>query len=164
MCVLGSVLSSELVWAQLVPYGFHWFFATWLFSSFNSVALHCQSICQSMILLSFVNIVLDGQNYPGWAFCVQTALRGHGLLFHLIDTLLVLADDRSNVAALKTRHINDGKVMSTMINSTKASMVMSLSKFTTAKAIWSHLKERFVQDSNALLQSMQQTHVIEYVY
>jgi hypothetical protein len=30
-----------------------------------------------------VNIVLDGQNYPEWAFCVQTALRGHGLLFHL---------------------------------------------------------------------------------
>jgi hypothetical protein len=53
-----------------------------------------------------VNITLDGQNYPEWAFCVETALRGHGLL--------------------------------------------------------SHLKERFVQDSDALLHTlMQQTHVIE---
>jgi len=41
-------------------------------------------------------------------------------------------------------------------------MIMSLSKFTTAKAIWSHLKDRFVQDSGALLHTlMQQTHVIE---
>jgi hypothetical protein len=32
-----------------------------------------------------VNITLDGQNYPEWAFCVETALRGHGLLFHLTD-------------------------------------------------------------------------------
>jgi hypothetical protein len=32
-----------------------------------------------------VNIILDGHNYPEWAFCVQTALCGHGLLFHLIE-------------------------------------------------------------------------------
>jgi hypothetical protein len=49
-----------------------------------------------------VNIVLDGQNYPEWAFCVQTALRGHGLLFHLTKDSPVLAADRSNVAAIKT--------------------------------------------------------------
>jgi hypothetical protein len=37
-----------------------------------------------------------------------------------------------------------------------------VSKFTTAKAIWSHLKDQFVQDSGALLHTlMQQTHVIE---
>jgi hypothetical protein len=41
-------------------------------------------------------------------------------------------------------------------------MIISLSKFTTAKAIWSQLKDRFVQDSGALLHTfMQQTHVIE---
>lgn len=52
--------------------------------------------------------------------------------------------------------------MVVMVNSTKPSMIMSLSKFTTAKAIWSHLKARFVQDSGALLHTiMQQTHVIE---
>jgi hypothetical protein len=49
-----------------------------------------------------VNIVLDEQNYPEWAFCVQTALRGHGLLFHLTKDSPVLAADRSNVAAIKT--------------------------------------------------------------
>jgi hypothetical protein len=39
---------------------------------------------------------------------------------------------------------------------------MSLSKFKTAKAIWENLKQRYVQDSGALLHSlMQQTHVIE---
>jgi hypothetical protein len=82
-----------------------------------------------------VNIVLDGQNYPEWAFCVQTALRGHGLLFHLTDDSPVLTADRSNAAAIKTWQINDGKVMAAMVNSPKPTMIMSLSKFTTAKAI-----------------------------
>jgi hypothetical protein len=55
---------------------------------------------------------------------------------------------------------NHGSLM--MVNSVKPSMIMSLSKFKTAKAIWSHLKERFVQDSGALLHTlMQQPHVIE---
>jgi hypothetical protein len=109
-----------------------------------------------------VNITLDGQNYPEWAFCVETALRGHGLLFHLTNVAPVLADDRRNAANIKTWQLNDGKVMSAMVNSVKPSMIMSLSKFKTAKAIWSHLKERFVQDSGALLHTlMQQTHVIE---
>jgi hypothetical protein len=109
-----------------------------------------------------VNITLDGQNYPEWAFCVETALRGHGLVFHLTDAAPILADDRRNVVDIKTWQLNDGKVMAAMVNSVKPSMVMSLSKFKTAKAIWSHLKERFVQDSGALLHTlMQQTHVIE---
>ena len=109
-----------------------------------------------------VNITLDGQNYPEWAFCVETALRGHGLLFHLTDAAPVLADDRRNAADIKTWQLNDGKVMAAMVNSVKPSMIMSLSKFKTAKSIWSHLKERFVQDSGALLHTlMQQTHVIE---
>jgi hypothetical protein len=103
-----------------------------------------------------VNIVLDGQNYPEWAFCVQTALRGHGLLFHLIEDSPILAADRSNAATIKTWRINDGKVMAAMVNSTKPTMIMSLSKFTTAKAIWSHLKDRFVQDSGALLHTLMQ--------
>jgi hypothetical protein len=49
-----------------------------------------------------VNITLDGQNYPEWVFCVETALRGHGLLFHLIDAAPVLVDDRRNAADIKT--------------------------------------------------------------
>jgi hypothetical protein len=41
-------------------------------------------------------------------------------------------------------------------------MIMSLPKFTTAKAIWSHLKGHFVQDNGALLHTLiQQTHDIE---
>jgi hypothetical protein len=56
-----------------------------------------------------VNIVLDGQNYPEWAFCVQTALRGHGLLFYLTEYSPVLAADSSNAAAIKTWQIYDGK-------------------------------------------------------
>jgi hypothetical protein len=48
--------------------------------------------------------------------------------------------------------------MAAMVNNTKPTMSMSLSKFTMAKAIWSHLKDRFVQDSGALLHTlMQQT-------
>jgi hypothetical protein len=109
-----------------------------------------------------VNITLDGQNYPEWAFCVETALRGHGLLFHLTDAAPVLADDRRNAVDIKTWQLNDGKVMAAMVNSVKPSLIISLSKFKTAKAIWSHLKERFVQDNGALLHTlMQQTHVIE---
>jgi hypothetical protein len=49
-----------------------------------------------------VNITLDGHNYPEWAFCVETALRGHGLLFHLTDAAPILADDRRNAADIKT--------------------------------------------------------------
>jgi hypothetical protein len=43
--------------------------------------------------------------------------------------------------------------MAAMVNSVNPSMIMSLSKFKTVKAIWSHLKECFVQDSGALLHS-----------
>jgi hypothetical protein len=70
--------------------------------------------------------------------------------------------DPSNSAAIQTWEINDGKVMAAMVNSVKQSMIMSLRKFKTAKAIWSHLKECYVQDSGALLHTlMQQTHAIE---
>jgi hypothetical protein len=82
-----------------------------------------------------VNIMLDGQNYREWAFCAQTALRGHSLLFHLTEDSPVLAADRRNAATIKTCQINDSKVMVAMVNSTKPTMIMSLSKFTTAKAI-----------------------------
>jgi hypothetical protein len=82
--------------------------------------------------------------------------------FHLTDDPLALREDRKNPADFKTWQTNDGKVMAAIVNSTKPSMIMTLSKFTTAKAIWSHLKGRFVQDSSALLDTiMQQTHVIE---
>ena len=109
-----------------------------------------------------INIILDGQKYLEWAFCVETALRGHGLLFHLIDDPPVLQRDHSNAADVKTWQINDGKVMAAMVNSTKLSMIMNLSKCKTAKAIWSCLKQRYVQDSGALFHTlMKQTHVIE---
>jgi hypothetical protein len=92
----------------------------------------------------------------------KTTLRGRNLLFHLIEDSPVLAPDRSNAAAIKTWQINDGKVMAAMVNNTKPIMTISLSKFTTAKDIRSHLKDRFVQDSDALLHTlMQQTQVIE---
>jgi hypothetical protein len=51
----------------------------------------------------------------------------------------VLAADRSNDAAIKSWQINDGKVMNAMVNSTNPTMIMSLSKFTTAKAISGHI-------------------------
>jgi hypothetical protein len=82
--------------------------------------------------------------------------------FHLTEDPPALREDRTNAAKVKTWQINDGKVMAAMVNSTKPSMIMSLSKFTTVKTIWSHLKGRFVQDSGALLHTiMQQTRVIE---
>ena len=109
-----------------------------------------------------INITLDGQNYPEWAFCVETALRGHGLYFHLTNDPPVLASDGKNATEINTWQINDGKVMAAMVNSVKQSMIMSLSKFKTAKAIWSSLKQRYVQDSGARLHNlMQQVHVIE---
>jgi hypothetical protein len=71
---------------------------------------HQASLFQIAFLLLFnmsanaivVNIMLDGKNYPEWSFCVQTALRGHNLLFHLIEDSPVLAADISNAAAIKT--------------------------------------------------------------
>jgi hypothetical protein len=109
-----------------------------------------------------INITLDGSNYPEWSFCVETALRGHGLYSHLTDNPPELKSDGSNASAVTTWQTNDGKVMAAMVNSTKPSMIMSLRKFKTAKAIWSALKKRYVQDSSALLHNlMQQIHDIE---
>jgi hypothetical protein len=74
----------------------------------------------------------------------------------------VLKSDSSNASDITTWQINDGKVMAAMVNSTKQSMIMSLRKFKIAKQIWSALKQRYVQDSGALLHNlMQQIHVIE---
>jgi hypothetical protein len=39
----------------------------------------------SQINTIVINITLDGQNYPEWAFSVETALRGCGLYFHLTN-------------------------------------------------------------------------------
>jgi len=83
-------------------------------------------------------------------------LRGHGLYFHLTDDPPTIVADPSNANVVQTWEIDDGKVMATMVNSVKQSMIMSLWKFRTAKAIWSHLKERYVQDSGALLHTLMQ--------
>jgi hypothetical protein len=105
-----------------------------------------------------ITITLDDQNYPEWAFCVQTALRGTVLLFHLTNDAPALQADGTNAIEIKDWQINHGKVISTIVNSAKKSMIMGFSKFKTAKAIWSPLKERFVQDSGALSHTlMQQT-------
>ncbi|EAY73732.1 hypothetical protein OsI_01607 [Oryza sativa Indica Group] len=105
-------------------------------------------------------------NYREWAFCVETALRGHGLAFHFTDDPpMPKTGDKTNdtnAAEIKSWKINDGKVMAAIVNSVKHSLIVSLSKFQTAKAIWGSLKQRYVQDSGALLHTlMQQTHAIE---
>jgi len=52
--------------------------------------------------------------------------------------------------------------MTVMVNSTKQSMIMSVSKFKSVKGIWSNLKECYIQDSGARLHNlMQQTQVTE---
>jgi hypothetical protein len=66
-------------------------------------------------------------------FCVETALRGHGLLFHLTDD--PPATTTSNASEIKTWTINDGKVMTVIVNSVKQSIIMSLSSFKTAKIV-----------------------------
>jgi hypothetical protein len=120
-----------------------------------------QSNAVSHLNAIVVNITLDGHNYPEWAFCVETALRGTGLYLHLTDDAPALKADGSNAKEVTDWQISDGKVMAAMVNSTKQSMIMSLSKFKTAKAIWSCLKNRFVQDSGAHLHTlMQQTQTI----
>ena len=88
----------------------------------------------SQINATVINITIDGQNYPEWAFCVDTALRV------VVCTPTVVAD-HSNANAIQTWEINNGKVMGAMVNSVKQSMIMSLRKFRTTKTIWSHLKE-----------------------
>jgi hypothetical protein len=122
-----------------------------------------QSNAVSHLNAIVVNITLDGHNYPEWAFCVETALRGTGLYLHLTDDAPALKADGSNAKEVTDWQISDGKVMAAMVNSTKQSMIMSLSKFKTDKAIWSSLKNRFVQDSGALLHTlMQQTQTIAH--
>ena len=59
-----------------------------------------------------INITIDGQNYPEWAFCVDTALRV------VVYTPTVVAD-HSNANAIQTWEINDGKVTAAMVNSVK---------------------------------------------
>jgi hypothetical protein len=86
-----------------------------------------------------INITLDGQNYLEWAFTIETTLWGHGLYFHLTDDPPTLKSDNSNAVAVKTWEINDGKVMATMVNNVKQTMIMSLRKFKQAKPMWSYL-------------------------
>jgi hypothetical protein len=82
---------------------------------------------QSQLNAIVIRITLEGQNYPEWAFCVETALRSHGLLHHLTDNAPKLKEDGSNATTVKDWGINDGKVMAAMVNSTKQSLIMSLS-------------------------------------
>jgi hypothetical protein len=49
-----------------------------------------------------VNINLDGHNYREWAFCVETALRGHGLFFHLTVDPPAATPNNSNASEIKT--------------------------------------------------------------
>jgi len=56
----------------------------------------------SQITAIVINITLDGPNYLEWAFSVETALRGVGLLFHLTDDPPTLKPDGSNAAAVKS--------------------------------------------------------------
>ena len=88
---------------------------------------------QSQLSAIVINITLDGQNYLEWAFTVETALRGHGLYFHLTDDPPTLKSDNSNATALKTWEINYGKTMAALVNSVKQTMIMSLHKFKQAK-------------------------------
>jgi hypothetical protein len=99
-----------------------------------------------------VNITLDGHNYCEWAFCVETALRGNGLLFHLTDDPPAATTNNSNASEIKTWNINDGKVMVAIV-SVKESIILSLSSFKTTKPMWSYLQKCHVQDSGALLHS-----------
>jgi hypothetical protein len=70
--------------------------------------------------------------------------------------------NNSNASEIKTWAINDGKVMVPIVNSVKPSMIMSLYSFKTAKAMWSYLQKRYVQDSGALLHTLtQKIHLIE---
>ena len=76
---------------------------------------------------------------------METTLRGHGLLFHLTDNAPKLKEDGSNATAVKDWGINDGKVIAAMVSSTKQSLIMSMSKFKTAKAIWENLKQHVIE-------------------
>jgi hypothetical protein len=82
-----------------------------------------------------INITLDGQNYREWSFCVETTLRGHGFAFHLLDDPPEPTVNPSNASEIKIWTINDGKVMATIVNSVKPSMIMNLSSFKTAKVV-----------------------------
>ena len=83
----------------------------------------------SQISAIVISITLDGLNYREWAFCVETALRGHGLAFHLTEDEPAPTANNSNAAEIKQWKINDGKVMSAIVNSVKPSMIMSLAPF-----------------------------------
>jgi hypothetical protein len=78
-----------------------------------------------------VNITLDGDNYREWAFCVKTALLGHDLLFHLTNDPPAATTNNSNASEIKTWNINDGKAITTIVNSVKEYIIMSLSSFKT---------------------------------
>jgi hypothetical protein len=108
----------------------------------------------SQTIAIIINIILDGQNYCEWSFYVETALRGHGLAFHLIDDPPAPTAYYSNAFEIKTWTINDGKVMAAIVNSVMPSMIMSLSSLKTAKAMWFYLQKRYVQGSGALLHTL----------
>ncbi|GJM88500.1 hypothetical protein PR202_ga04571 [Eleusine coracana subsp. coracana] len=110
-----------------------------------------------------IPLKLDGPNYRGWAFSVQTVLRGLGLADHLTDYPPVdESKDGSGATTVKAWLTDDGRVMSAIVTSMNQSLIMSLSSLETAKVMWSYLQKRYVQDSGALLHTlMQQIHILE---
>lgn len=56
---------------------------------------------QSQLNAIVIRITLEGPKYLEWAFCVETALRGHGLLHHLTDNAPKVKEDASNATAVK---------------------------------------------------------------
>ncbi|GJM94501.1 hypothetical protein PR202_ga11149 [Eleusine coracana subsp. coracana] len=70
--------------------------------------------------------------------------------------------NNNNATEIKQWKINDGKVMSAIVNSIKQSMIMSLRPFKTTKPMWDYLQQRYVKESGALLHTlMQKIHLIE---
>lgn len=92
----------------------------------------------SQINVTVIGITLEGPNYHEWAFCMETILRGYGLLFHLTDNVPKLKEDGGNATAVKNLGINDGKVMAAMSLNSKLS-----------RPYGKNLKQRYVQDSGA---------------
>ena len=70
--------------------------------------------------------------------------------------------DGSNSKAVQAWCTDDDRVMSAIVTSMNQSLIMSLSSFKMAKAMWSYLQKRYVHDSGALIHTlMQQIHILE---
>lgn len=93
-------------------------------------------------------IKLNGPNYMGWAFQLQHFVKGKGRNGYL-DGTTVAPTDGKDEKGQATWDQNNSKVVTWILSSIEPSIALTLHSFSTASAMWGHLKKLYHQTNKA---------------